>query len=99
MDKELTTLFFAMNHTVYELTSTFNKLQLVSFYSDGCELKYQLQCCIDDFESFHKKTGISLGKLMTNKYHLAKQMHTLSIALKKLGVKNIVEQQHLMLNN
>jgi hypothetical protein len=99
MDKELTTLFFSMNHTVYELTSTFKKTQLISFYSDGCELKYQLQCCIDDFEFFHKKTGVPLGKLLSNKYHLAKQMYTLSIALKKLGVKNIVEQQHLILNN
>ena len=54
---------------------------------------------LKDFNKFQKETGISLGNLLVNKHNVAKQLHVLKMALEKLGVKGIDEDQYIMLNN
>ena len=50
-------------------------------------------------KKFHKETGISLGTLLLNKHNVAKQLHVLKMALEKIGVKGVEEDQYIMLNN
>jgi len=99
MNKELVTLFFAMEHEADELIDAFNKKQLLDFYIGGCELRLRMECRINDFNKFHKETGITLGNLLVNKYNVARQLHVLKVALNKLGVKGLEEDQYIMLNN
>jgi hypothetical protein len=99
MNKELITLFFSMEHESDELIDVFNKEQLLDFYISGCELRLRMERRFEDFNKFHKETGITLGNLLLNKHNVAKQLHNLTIALEKLGVKGIDEDQYIMLNN
>jgi len=99
MNKELVTLFFAMEHEADELIDVFNKKQLLDLYIGGCELRLRMECRFNDFNKFHKETGITLGNLLVNKYNVARQLHVLKIALTKLGVKGLEEDQYIMLNN
>jgi len=99
MNKELVTLFFAMEHEADELIDVFNKKQLLDLYIGGCELRLRMECRFNDFNKFHKETGITLGNLLVNKYNVARQLHVLKIALNKLGVKGLEEDQYIMLNN
>ena len=99
MNKELITLFFSMEHESDELIDVFNKEQLLDFYISGCELRLRMEHRFEDFNKFHKETGITLGDLLINKYNVAKQLHNLKIALEKIGVKGIDEDQYIMLNN
>lgn len=99
MNKELITLFFSMEHESDELIDVFNKEQLLDFYINGCELRLRMERRFEDFNKFHKETGITLGNLLLNKYNVAKQLHNLKIALEKIGVKGIDEDQYIMLNN
>ena len=99
MNKELVTLFFAMEHEADELIDVFNKKQLLDLYIGGCELRLRMECRFNDFNKFHKETGITLGNLLSNKYNLAKQLNILKICLEKLGVKGLEETEHIMLNN
>ncbi len=99
MNKELITLFFSMEHESDELIDVFNKEQLLDFYISGCELRLRMERRFEDFNKFHKETGITLGNLLLNKHNVAKQLHNLKIALEKLGVKGIDEDQYIMLNN
>ena len=99
MNKELIALFFAMEHEADELIDVFVKEQLLDFYINGCELRLRMEKRFNEFNKFHKETGITLGNLLLNKYNLAKQLHVLKIALEKLGVQGIEEDQHIMLNN
>jgi len=99
MNKELVTLFFSMEHEADELIDVFNKKQLLDLYIGGCELRLRMECRFNDFNKFHKETGITLGNLLVNKYNVARQLHVLKIALNKLGVKGLEEDQYIMLNN
>lgn len=99
MNKELITLFFSMEHESDELIDVFNKEQLLDFYISGCELRLRMERRFEDFNKFHKETGITLGNLLLNKHNVAKQLHVLKMALEKLGVKGIDEDQYIMLNN
>jgi hypothetical protein len=99
MNVDLITLFFSFTHEKEELIQTFNKKQLLEFYIAGCETRLRLQNSIDNFNEFNERTGITLGSLISNKYHLAKQLNVLKIALEKLGVKGIEEDEYIMLNN
>jgi len=99
MNKELVTLFFSMEHEADELIDVFNKKQLLDLYIGGCELRLRMECRFNDFNKFHKETGITLGNLLVNKYNVARQLHVLKIALTKLGVKGLEEDQYIMLNN
>ena len=75
MNKELITLFFSMEHESNELIEVFNKEQLLDFYISGCELRLRMERRFEDFNKFHKETGITLGDLLINKYNVAKQLH------------------------
>jgi hypothetical protein len=99
MNKELIALFFAMNHDSDELIEVFKKEQLLDFYINGCELRLRMEYRLKDFNKFHKETGITYGNLLVNKHNLAKQLHILKVALEKLGVKGLEEDQYIMLNN
>ncbi len=99
MNKELITLFFSMEHESDELIDVFNKEQLLDFYISGCELRLRMERRFEDFNKFHKETGITLGNLLLNKHNVAKQLHVLKVSLEKLGVKGIDEDQYIMLNN
>ena len=99
MNKELISLFFAMQHDTDELIEVFKKEQLLDFYINGCELRLRMERKLEDFNKFHKETGITLGNLLLNKHNVAKQLHVLTKALEKLGVKGIDEDQYIMLNN
>jgi len=99
MNKELVTLFFSMEHEADELIDVFNKKQLLDLYIGGCELRLRMESRFNDFNKFHKETGITLGNLLVNKYNVARQLHVLKIALTKLGVKGLEEDQYIMLNN
>ena len=99
MNKELIALFFSMDHEADELLDVFNKKQLLDFYINGCELRLRMEYRLKDFNKFHKETGISFGNLISNKYNLAKQLNVLKIALEKLGVKGLEEDQYAILNN
>jgi len=99
MNKEIVTLFFSMEHEAYELIDVFNKKQLLDLYIGGCELRLRMECRFSDFNKFHKETGITLGNLLVNKYNVARQLHVLKIALTKLGVKGLEEDQYIILNN
>jgi len=67
MNKELITLFFSMEHESDELIDVFNKEQLLDFYISGCELRLRMERRFEDFNKFHKETGITLGNLLLNK--------------------------------
>jgi hypothetical protein len=99
MNKELVTLFFSMEHETDELIDVFNKKQLLDLYIGGCELRLRMEGRFNDFNKFHKETGITLGDLLVNKYNVARQLHVLKLALYKLGVKGLEEDQYIMLNN
>jgi uncharacterized Fe-S cluster-containing radical SAM superfamily protein len=99
MNKEMISLFFSMTHESDELLEVFNKKQLLDFYINGCELRLRMERKLEDFNNFHKETGITLGNLLLNKHNVAKQLHVLKTALEKLGVKGIDEDQYIMLNN
>lgn len=88
-----------MEHESDHLIQIFNKKQLLEFYVSGCELRLRLESRFLNFNKFQKETGISLGKLLENKYNVAKQLHVLKMALEKLGVKGLEEDQYIMLNN
>ena len=99
MNKELITLFFSMEHESNELIEVFDKKQLLDFYLGGCELRLRMESRFNNFNEFYKETGITLGKLLENKYNVARQLHVLKITLTKLGVKGLEEDQYAMLNN
>jgi DNA repair ATPase RecN len=99
MNKELISLFFAMQHDTDELIEVFKKEQLLDFYINGCELRLRMEGRLENFEKFNKETGVEFSALISNKFHLAKQLHVLKIALEKLGVKGLEEDQYAMLNN
>ena len=99
MNKDFITLFFAMEHESDHLIEIFNKQQLLEFYISGCELRLRLESRLSNFNKFQKETGISLGNLLVNKHNVAKQLHVLKMALEKLGVKGLEEDQYAMLNN
>lgn len=99
MDVDLITLFFSFDHDSDELIETFNKKQLLEFYIEGCELRLRLENSLNNFNDFNKRTGITLGTLLSNKYHLAKQLNTLKLCLDGIGCKGIDEHQHIILNN
>ena len=99
MNKELITLFFSMEHESDHLIEVFNKKQLLDLYVGGCELRLRMEHRFSNFNKFHKETGITLGKLLENKYNVARQLHVLKLALSKLGVKGLEEDQYAMLNN
>ena len=71
----------------------------LEFYISGCELRLRLESRLSNFNKFQKETGISLGNLLVNKHNVAKQLHVLKMALEKLGVKGLEEDQYAMLNN
>jgi len=54
---------------------------------------------LENFEKFNKETGVEFSALISNKFHLAKQLNVLKNALEKLGVKGIEENQYIILNN
>jgi hypothetical protein len=99
MNKELIILFFAMEHESDHLIEIFNKQQLLEFYVSGCELRLRMERSFENFNKFHKETGITLGNLLLNKYNVAKQLHVLKMGLEKIGVKGVEEDQYVMLNN
>lgn len=99
MDIDLITLFFSFTHEKEELIQNFNKKQLLEFYIAGCETRLRLQKSIENFNDFNKRTGITLGSLISNKYHLAKQLNTLKLCLDEVGCKGIDEYEHISLNN
>jgi hypothetical protein len=99
MNKDFITLFFAMEHEANDLSQLFNKQQLLEFYVSGCELRLRMENRFQEFNKFHKETGISLGTLLLNKHNVAKQLHVLKMALEKIGVKGVEEDQYIMLNN
>lgn len=88
-----------MEHESDHLIEIFNKQQLLEFYISGCELRLRLESRLSNFNKFQKETGISLGTLLLNKHNVAKQLHVLKMALEKLGVKGLEEDQYVMLNN
>lgn len=88
-----------MEHESNHLIEIFNKQQLLEFYISGCELRLRLESRLSNFNKFQKETGISLGTLLLNKHNVAKQLHVLKMALEKLGVKGLEEDQYAMLNN
>lgn len=88
-----------MEHESDHLIEIFNKQQLLEFYISGCELRLRLESRLSNFNKFQKETGISLGTLLLNKHNVAKQLHVLKMALEKLGVKGLEEDQYAMLNN
>jgi hypothetical protein len=99
MKKELVSLFFSMTHEVDHLLEVFNKKQLLDFYINGCELRIRMEGQLENFERFNKETGVEFGALISNRFHLAKQLNVLKNALEKLGVKGIEENQHNIFNN
>ena len=99
MNKEMISLFFSMTHESDELLEVFNKKQLLDFYINGCELRLRMEGRLENFEKFNKETGVEFSALISNKFHLAKQLHVLKIALEKLGVKGLEEDQYAILNN
>ncbi len=88
-----------MEHESDHLIEIFNKQQLLEFYISGCELRLRLESRLLNFNKFQKETGISLGNLLVNKHNVAKQLHVLKMALEKLGLKGLEEDQYAMLNN
>lgn len=99
MNREIATLFFSMSHDEEELIETFSKVQLLELYTEGCLIRKEINYCINNFQNFNHLTGMSLGGLFSNKYHVSKELNVLNNSLKKLGYKFINEQEYLILSN